>query len=451
MKAKKTINMLLLAGLFFTACSNDETTGSTPVGLDAEETVVSLTLYDATAGSSMGRAAGTATDDPVNNEGTINPAHKIKVVIFDEDGSLEYPLENDPIELEITQTGPGKYQSDPLTINSGNKYFYIFANDNGNRITKPAVTLLRSEFISRTTAVALDASDVPDITDPDFLMGTLWSEKKIAPADGTATTPKSVSLTIGRLSSKVKVTGVDQGASEMAGTFSNPEYRLGTIPKSIFLVGNNDENTMIVPPYSGHGIVTSAVHTSSDLQDYQDYTTTWKSPGDHFYTVENTADLPQGIQYYGNTTYIQIRTVYTPHDGEVYDMNLDPVGSFIGPTFYTGRLISDGTTLIFEDDPRTIAGNNPDPDIDQNSIREYTDGINYHKFAIYDKEPGLPEVQKNAVLRNHSYIYKVTNILKLGNPDKIVDPKEPIESSTTLMLEVEVAPWSKIIDDDVTI
>jgi len=452
MKAKMTINVLLLAGLFFIACSKDDTTKPSPPNPKAEETVVVLTIYDATAGLPTGRAAGAETDAPVGNEATINPAHGIKVVVFNDDGTLAYPLAGDSEKLNITETtsGSGVYKSDPFTINSGYKYFYIFANDHDDRITKPGTGILRHQFISQTTAAVLSTTDVLDITDPNFLMGTLWSEKKIAPVDGTLTAPGNVQLAIGRLSSKVNVTEINQGTSNMSGTFTNPRYRLGAIPKKIFLVGNNDEEG-ILPPGTGHGIVTSAVHNSSEAMDYQDYTATWKSPNTHFYTVENTTDPTLGIQFYSNTTYIQIRTVYTPDNDEVYNADLTEAGTFTGPTFYTGRLLSNGATLIFGEDPSTEAGNNPHPGIDQNSIRQYTDGINYHKFPIYDKQEGLPDVQRHAVLRNHSYIYKVTNILGLGSPDETVDTEEPIETPTTLTLEVEVAPWSKIMDDDVTI
>lgn len=334
-------------------------------------------------------------------------------------------------------------------------------NDAADAIDISSPTINRTQFIREVMEATLDASDVLNLTKPDFLMGTLWSEKIEAPVGGEPGAPKNVPLTIGRFVSKVTLNGVEKGSGTMLGTFSTPMYRLGTISKKIFLVGNNDE-ALPTPPAGGHGIVTSAVHdapyyTGISDPNFQQYTATWKSVSssdpESFYAVENTtAPDGSGNQYYGNTSYIQIRTVYTSTVAEVYKVDdLALKGSFTGPTFYTANLISTGARLIFEDDPRTAAGNDPDDDIDQNSIEVYTDGLNYHEFPIHDNEAGLPPVKRNAVLRNHSYRYTVTSIADLGRPGEIVPPEKPIPTETTLEIEVTISPWSKIENTDVPI
>jgi len=458
MKLKTTL-LWTLAAYMLVSCNKDDINGgsSTQPG---EESVVTLIIYDATIST---RAADTDTDTPTLAESAIDPSLGIKVVVFNADGTLAYPLTGSPLNLSLTETGPntGIYQSGEFKVNAGEKYFYVFANDGNNVVTAPSSTMTRSQFIARTTAATLDNDDLLDLTDPNFLMGSLWSEKQTAPAGGQTGAPETVYLSIGRLVSKVTLSEVSQGTSTMNGTFSDPEYRLGTIPKKLFLVGNNDENRA-TPPDAGHGVVVSAVHyepiySGATDANYQQYTATWKGVNNvtpqSFYTVENTtAPNGAGIQFYGNTSYIQLRTVYTPDPTEVFRVeDLSAQGSFTGPTFYTANLISTGARIIFEEDPREGGALTPDPDIDQNTIQVYTNGLNYHKFPIHDTEVGLPEVQKNTVLRNHSYRYKVTSIADLGKPDGDVDPTEPIETETTLIIEVTVSDWSKIENNNVPI
>lgn len=439
------------------ACNNDQLKHEKDPD-SGEKSVVKLTIYDATTKVTR----STSDEEPaVGAESTIDPAKGLNVLVFDaDDGMLVYPYGAEPVNLSLTELAPsgsGIYETTPFTITSGQKYFYVFANDDGTSLPNP-IPDVRSQFIAKTISASLNATDVLNLTDPDFRLGTLWSQMTIAPGGGTTLAPAVIRLNIGRLASKVILKGVAQGSpSTMAGTFSDPEYRLGSIPKSIFLVGNNDESAP-VPPLLGHGVVTSAVHTAPIPPDagdgnFQRYTNTWKDMDEPYYTVENTSQPDNNnIQYYGNTSYIQIRTVYTPDGTEVHKVDdLSVVGSFTGPTFYTARLISNGARLIFEQDPRTAAGLNPNADIDQQTVEVYTDGLNYHKFPIHDPEAGLPEVQRNAVLRNHYYEYTVTSIADIGTPGEQVDPKEPIETKTTLKIEVKVLPWSKITNNNIPI
>jgi len=442
------------------SCSKDDVKpGPELPPQSGEERAVTLTIYDRTVGS---RAAGTNTDPAVGNESTIDVSGGVKVVVFNEDGSLDFPKSGSSV-LPITSLGTDMYQTNEFTVTTGQKYFYVFANDaTRDLVPDPIPGMTRSMFINEILAITLDASDNLNITTSNFMMGTLWSGKIEATSGGIAGNPAHIQLTIGRLASKVTLNGVSKGVSNLSGTFSEPYYRLGTIPQKIFVVGHNDETVLAIPPASNHGVVTSAVHTAARYtampdQNYLDYTNTWKqvvaAPGsESFYTVENTT-LPDatGTQYYGNTSFIHIRTVYTPGDDEVYNLDLSPKGSFTGPTFYTANLISSGARLIFEEDPRTAAGLNPDADIDQNTIQVYENGINYHEFPIHDPEEGLPIVQRNAVLRNHSYIYTVTSIADVGSPDPIVPPEKPVPTTTVLDIEVTVAPWSKVENTDVPI
>lgn len=437
-------------------CSKDNGGSGTDQQTDGKS-AVSLTIYE---GKAAVRSSEGDTEPTEGNEGEIFVEDDIKVAVFNSDGSLDYAG-----SLTLTETGPstGIFKSETFEVSAGTgKYFYVFVNDAGNLVTLPGSTVSRESFLTQAIATALNASD--EITNvavnAKFLMGTLWSEAQDVAGGGTTATPVTVALSVGRLSAKVNLASVATTSdnASLSGTFGDPQYRMGAIPKIMNTVG---VYTGTVLPTEATGVlVESAVHNApaytgpSDV-NFQEYTTTWKVPAEIFYTVENTTarDASTGHQYFGNTSYIQVETVYTPNDSEIYNpLTLAQEGSLTGGTFWTARIKTNPTTgneaiagqrFIFYSTPEGAAGH---PDIDQSSIVQYTQGKNYHKFVLFEGNE-TDDVKKNRVLRNHYYEYTLTNFKDLGSNTSTVDPSEPVPSRSTVDITVEVKDWDKIVEN----
>jgi hypothetical protein len=248
------------------------------------------------------------------------------------------------------------------------------------------------------------------------------------------------------------------------------------------------KNAAHLDPFTANREVTSAKHKSPYLEEdseptekvfnvtdfVQYYSFMPVAPAaadaiDWFYAVENTTELqPLGeikAQFYGNTTYIQIETVYTPDHTEVYDFVKNLVTNkyemkllaATEGTPWTGTFWSYGTgaaRVLLNEDPKS---DEADPqiiadlvDLATAEILEYKDGKNYHKFPVQD--PGeTAGLYKNRVLRNHYYSYDVEGIVDLGSNTSDVDPTEPIEGETWLRIKVEVAPWDKVTNGSIVL
>ncbi len=413
-----------------------------------------------TPGNANTRAS--TEDGPLTlQEESLDASHGLKVYVFSEDGTLDYSSATEPTgRLTLTGTGNGPYKSSEINVFSGEKLFFVFANDgsSGGMITAPGPTEIVGRFIDRELQVTF-GNDGPDITGSTFLMGTLWPELIEAPAGGTADAPHTISLGIGRLASKVNLIDVElvkMTGSELKGNFSDPKYRLGTIPRKMFTVGHYEGNRL---PVGTNGVlVKSAVHsalpwsTPADVNYLPPYYTNWLNKDDPFYTIENTTGRDEdGLQYFGNTTFIQLETIYTPADTEIFDpVTLTTGGTLINNTFWIAWIVDNPIAVnAFLAGKRIIVSSEPVPgnihqDIDITAgFTKYENGKNYHKFPVFDPSESNAEM-RNRVLRNHYYELRASGFFDLGSADVDVDPKEPIPSETSISIEVSVKPWNKV-------
>lgn len=440
-------------GILATGCSKDGSDTVTPPVNNGEKGFIQLTVSSLVPDTKAGaQGAQTATAEEL---AIIEGTGKLKVAVFTTGGIYDYAG-----TLDLAETTPGskEYKSTPFEVTAGDLYFFVFANDVGDKITLPTSAMDMNTFMKQAVPAVYSGTGAAEnmtldiATDNRFLLGSLWQVSKLAAGGGTSTAPKTVELTIGRLSSKVNLNSIDytSGNAELKGAFSAGKYRLGTLAKGIHTVGVHTGTNL---PYGSNTgvLVTSQKHNSPyvinvndfNSTDFAQYTAFQAINGTNmFYATENTTarDESTGQQYFGNTSYIQVETVYTPKMSEVYDP-ADIAGGALGTdatdyaagTFWTG--IYQGKRLIFNANPNT------NPDV--TAIKEYTDGLNYHKFPIFDPSE-TDAVYKNRVLRNHYYEFDVTKINDLGSHTKDVDPKEPIPDKTTVDVKVTVANWDKV-------
>lgn len=394
----------------------------------------------------------------------IDGSKGLKVYVFNEDGTLDYAS---PGVLTLTEQGtPNVFKSASFEVTAGNKFFFVFANDpaSGGKIAAPTTGMTMENFMKQAVATTGAGGTLDIAVDNSFLLGTLWKSVTIAPGGGTSTAPNTVSLKIGRLSSKVMLKEITYTSTNTAlkGVFSAGEYRIGTLPRNINTVGVHVGTAL---PTTTGVMVYSYVHNAPYLEgtpagfnatDYIQYSAFKSVDGTNsFYTTENTAarDGVTGQQYFGNTTYIQIQTVYTPHASEVFDPATLGAGTLSGATFWTALIVPNPTTSegqaigggkrIIISDPGSVTHHT---DLNPASFLKYTNGLNYHKFAIFDGRE-TDDLMKFRVLRNHYYEFNVTKFNDLGSNIPDVDPIEPVPTKTTVDIEVTVTNWDKISSD----
>lgn len=425
MKAKfKYLTAIALLAFCFAGCT-DSDTDVNPVAPEVEEeTSVQLKLKDIKPNTYN----SSETEDASESESKIS--ENLKIYIFNAlSGVLE---KNEVLKFTPNPSVEGEYLSDKFTMKSGKKYIYVFSNS-------PAVSVPASRTILEKNVIdaGFNANDLPAAlaTGDAFLIGTLWGDMTSVGIN-TPGNVVTLPLNIGRAVSKVCLKTVSKGTSNLLGTFTNPNFRLCSVPVEAYLVG---QWTTVKPPAVGSKII-SAVHDQISTGSgpggqnpkFRNYD--WNNKvavGGSFYAVENTTR--EDILHYGNTTYIQIEIVYTPDPTELHGKDgtqggtLDPSGDF-----WTGEL--NGQVLIFWEEPEYPV----------TTVRKYTTGLNYYSVPIRDdSESGLE--QQYAILRNHYYELAVTAIKKLGsNNGGIIEPPTPIEVDTDVKFQVTVVPWYKI-------
>ena len=442
--------LMLLFTLF--SCS-DETTGDSSPTVPKEEIPQEVSLVIKTNNKEAGSRAEYPSE---GDEALIANNRKVKLYVYKATGELE------KFDEDLQLDGQSKAT---IMLTTGEKYFYVFANTTGSSNTD-AAAITKKDFYTpyelQTVDIAFGTDNAtPDLTEPNFILGTLWREKVEITSGMTA----PVVLNIGRMVAKVKLTGVDKGGtySVMAGTFTEAEYRIASVPTKNYWVGQYDHQNWTLPPPPGdnniYGAVTSAVHNEPPVIDpgdtpnplyhhYPEYIDVTEMPvpdtGDmteFFYTIENTtAKDNQSLLYYGNTTHIRLKTVYTPVATEVYDAMLKNNNQTLtGGTFWT----------IVHNGIRYITNARPDDSYkdEDTEIKEYKNGVNYHKFAIKDVKQTDVE-KRHSVYRNHFYQISVTGIRDLGEPTDVIDPKEPIPIEEEVEIAVEVIDWSRITQDE---
>lgn len=438
---KKTIAKCMLgafAGLCLWGCTNDSREEIDP-GIPEEDVMVKVTFKLSNA---ITRAAGGNWEGAEDAEKAIPDG--LSILVFNSKNTLE---DTHDITGPITDG-----QEETIKVKTGLKYFYVVANQDFVT-TPPGLMKITSRKGFETQLLAATISAVPSeilsITTPDFVIGTLWGKPVTVSKQDP---PMELPLDIGRAAAKVKLHNVVKGTnSNMAGDFEDPYYRLGSVPNIYYHVGQYDDSgaNPIMPPLANHGSVTSAVHNegwgttgtpnmqNNKFGNYSGFVsvTALASPlTDCFYAVENTTALDNGgLQYYGNTTYVQLRTKYVPHEDEVVDINTLEKTALTGETFYVVTI--NNRDYIVPD----LAGKDPE---DVNA-RMYEDGLNYHKFPIKDVSETDPE-RMHAVLRNHYYEIDVRSIKNLGEPSGEVDPSEPIAETVDVDVTINILDWSKI-------
>lgn len=454
MKVSLTLTWCAVAilGLGLASCNRDKETSSDAT--DGKESVVRLTIYD------QRPTRGTNAEETATTEESAFSGN-VKVIVFHSDGTFE-----DENSLSVTGSG-NTWTTDNFTLSAGTKYIYVFFNDNSRNDIPSGSGKTRVQFEQSTFDVAFDGSSVPDIaTNNSFLIGTLYGATEVVAGGGTATSPVSVALSVGRAVSKVNLAEVtDATNGGMLGTFSTYSYRIGSLAKKLYAVGQytTTDPNKVPPAAGGDWTAFSAVHNEApetvpstyNTAAFLQYTAVWKSPATAFYVTENTtAEDGTGFIYYGNTSYVQLKSKYTPDATEVLDpKDLSTTTTLDGSgDFWTVQLVN-GERVIVGSDPSVEDPGDLDSDIDQTQpYYKYEGGVNYHKFAIYDDDPSLGmAVQKYSVLRNTYYEYKITDIRTLGSYTDQVDPKEPIPTDTEVELVVTIKPWFKIADDSVVL
>lgn len=454
-------------GLIATACNKEDSDASPEP--NGEKSAIYLTI-STDALKTKAPDSGDATHATEGNEGTITEGDGLKVYVFNSNGALVYSSASETNgRLELETVSAGVYRTTKsFQVGSGDNYFFVFANDGttGGLVQAPTSTTNMETFMKQHLAFALTGSEAN--TDK-FLLASLWADAKNVAAGGTESSPIVVNLGIGRVLSKVVLNDVDlvNVDASLQGQFSTPAYRLGTIPKYINTVGVHYGTSL--PNAANNVLVHSAVHNAgvwvnqdgTSETNFTPYLTSTFSTIDlatpantkFFYTTENTTEPVGGEQFFGNTTFIQLRTVYTPVLAETYDPEtLATNVALTNNNFWTATVVADPQFL-----PKTMAnktivlGTAPEAgsihlDIVQGvgvTYPAYTGGVNYHKFVVFDENEGN-DVTKNRVLRNHYYEFEVTKFNSIGSNTSVVEPTEPVPTKTTVEVRVNVLPWDKI-------
>ncbi len=436
-----------MLGVFAAGCSKDD-----PVGRDTEpsNTDIGVAQLTISATSPLTRAADES------GENTIVPAHGLKVYVFSEAGELVYSSASEPEGVLQLNDGEelGTYTTEPFEMPSGALHFFVFANDPSDLIPVPTTATTMEVFKRMPVTATYGGADESlnrtlDIAaDGSFLMGTSWKVLTDVAAGGTASEPVEIGLEIGRLASKVTLMNENLTSEIFDGSFAAPTYRLGTLAKVIHTAGVfvgdlhplAPNRNVLVYSYTHekpYVIETYGQPSRFNDVDFVQYTAFQSAgPGTKFYATESTAarDAVNGAQHYGDVTYIQIRTVYTPDAEEIINPADDTPGTLTGNTFWAG--FHEGVTKIYSADPTDLVA-------DIINVTHYPAGVMYYKFPVFD--PGESDyVVRNRVLRNYSYEFTVTNIKELGVPEEEVDYEEPIAELTTVDVTVKVRNWDKV-------
>lgn len=433
MKTTKYFITIVILLYSFTGCKNDDD-GPYPPETEYEgDITVQLRLQDATP--SM-YAAGGAIENPITGESEL--AANLDVFVFDTLGNYEY---NTSIGLV---SGPNNVTQSFL-VTTGAKFFYVFSHFPGN-LPVAGAGMHRSVFEQNIREAILNNNQTSISQSNQFFIGTLWADTVRVKGTGTKANPEEIKLDVGRIAAKIKLNKVpSQGSGVLLGAFDSAYYRVRSIPKEFFIVGQHDGGLAQIPP--GHkGVqVKSAVHEEEPDEavffDYvfPDSTTNAPNAGGtqpmHYYTIENTTEPDQdGKLYYGNTTYLQLKVKYKPIPAETYDGSTGNQNATIleSGDFYTGIL--NGSRSIFNSDP---AG------LNATDIIYYAKGLNYYNIPVKDMNEDELSLQA-AVIRNHYYEIDIKSISRLGENSPYVPPKKPIEDDKDIILDITVLPWSKI-------
>ncbi len=478
---KSMMSAVLAIGLLAAGCAE---TSNGPDGPDKKGGAVTrmvLTVQTTVPQGAGTRAAEFDTEDADAQESAIIASAGLKVAIFNDLGIFEQAKTITSLEA-LSGADEGKYQtpdSQHIELTEGSYYFFVIANDTEGKITLPTGGTM-DEWMAGTLNVAFSGAPATldiatyEAASKGFLIGTLWKAEvgTTVPAGGTAEDPVVVEVpALGRFAAKIWVSNLTTEAASpknpaLAGSFTEAKFALGSVALRMTNAGVVTTDGE-VDPFEAGTIVESAVHneaaTSALFSNAANFTYTDVAIGAKNddnkiyaqYASENTTarlDItsgPQDAQFYGNTTYVMLRTKYVPKQNEVYTVDGESVGALVGGdadytggTFYTA--VINGQRLIFSTSP---AGIDTDPVTDglqaPTEMKEYAGGLNYHYFPVQDPSE-TDVVTRNRVLRNHYYEYEITQINDLGQHTDTVPDEEPVEELTDIVLKVSVRNWDKV-------
>lgn len=443
--------MVALPLLVWIGCSDE--TGETEKVARGQEKEVKLELKSSidniTKANGNDDIATRADQEATGDEKAFDKT-LVKLFVYDSNGDLEY-------EENITNLPANNQHT--ITLTTGTKYFYVFANT-GSRIIVAKQS--RGEFERQILNVAIDTDgQTPDLagkgTERKFFLGTLWAQSFDIEMDKDYVNDKPITLDIGRIVAKVKLWDVklnptdNPNYSVLKGELvaGKTNYRIGGVPKKTYLVG---QHTGLIPP-EAYTTVTSSVHNEGPGSEgspnpiFTSYA--WKevtalpSSGNDidncFYVVENTTALDaQNLQYFNNTAHIRLQTTYKPHEDEIWNDEL---------TANKQKLDDEGNFwTVVKDNQRYITNKSPitnRPGVDPNSVKAYAKGVQYHLFPIQD--PSRTDVEtRNTVLRNHYYEINVNGIRNLGDNEDDEGKIVPIPSEKDVMVTIKIKDWSKV-------
>ncbi len=375
----------------------------------------------------------------------------IDIFIYDENNLLEFNM-----ELPLDDEG----KTNPFYLDTGPKKIYVFANRPAGSTLQPGLGSTIKEFDNDIIHnITFNTYGPVEIATPgEFALGTLWdgSDATVTGA-GLSTTPERFKVEIGQIAAKVRLESVSTSGQVLKGTFGDEFlYTLRSVPNRTYLLGKYDNSTAntpgAIPPALGIQFL-SAVHNepplTGDTQNPVFTNYTWPAKetdntGQAFYTVENTSvRMPlingtPGHLYYGNTTYITLRTTYTPGPEDTFLDGSDPTrtAAYTGGKFWIGTY--DNKRQAFATQPTHV---------NITAVSECRDGIMYYHFPLRDPEE--KELQKScAVIRNHFYRVEVHGFSGWGSGNDVEDPGKPIpdnpEEDAGVNLTITVLPWYSV-------
>ncbi len=336
----KLFSIVMALSVVLTGCSKDDANNGNGNNSTDEKVAVQLAIsavIDGTRASTEGDETATA------EEIAVDATKGVKVAIFNTDEKCVYASE---LSLEADGANYKTPVAEAISLNNGNYYFFVFANDKtaatgkiilpttGQDMSAWMAGAFAVEYSETTSGSGLDKLDIAtNDASTKFLLGTLWKSVSVAEGGGTAASPKVVDITIGRLSSKVLVKSMVTTSTTMKGKFSNMQYRMGTLAKAITNAGvaakapygSTAANTMVTSAkHNAPHVLSGGAFNTTDFEQYSAFKTLAATNNTtFFYVTENTTGRQDGeqatnAQFYGNTTYIQIESVYTPDLSEIY-------------------------------------------------------------------------------------------------------------------------------------
>lgn len=410
----RTILISALSLFVLASCSKDEK--GTDGGRGEETTMTLIVTQEAAAPS---RAFDdSALEAPSTDESKISG--NVKVVIFDNAKNLEKS-----VDAAVTANKTTNFK-----ISSGKKYVYVLAN-----IPSAAVVDYTTGKSLEDFEKQIQTLSQADVSTPEhFFMTNVQTPEGYTIVTGVtdpaAENKNQVKVKIGRVAAKITVEFTATAATSEGGTLSGLEYKVGSMAKKTYTVGQFESGQLKTPFYS------SATIDAADHGDEAAY----KALATVSYVLENANAEPQE----GNTTRLMVKGTFTPKEW----LN--------GTDGTVGTASADGTFWFVVDASNNVVGYaNSDPAAGDgwaagHTSTKYQDGTSYYnKVWIMDYSESV-KTKKYSVIRNHSYKVNINRINGPGSSTEngnVVDPTDPVETETEMLADIKVLDWWKVEQD----